>query len=241
MSKLTNTLNDHAHVRIRTCIENYQSESGCVPRQQATMRYQERGLVHGNEYKICHSYHHSIKFHFQIKHPIMLAPHQNPFYFEWINFANSITWNYENKFTLILKHFKNHRQCKNGLPKRKIATNFIERNGIFEMKNCGKPKLFWKSEFGKSFTTWDWENYFKNERMRKWGMTHDPKVAMQTMQIGNMQERCVHDAQRIIDLVTYGTSCSNAPRTVILFLILWVPNILYPDFPPALLESPWSK
>ena len=31
---------------------------------------------------------------------------------------------------------------KNGLLKRKIETNFIERNGIFEMKNCGKPKLF---------------------------------------------------------------------------------------------------
>ena len=46
MSKLTNTLNDHAHVRIGTCIDNGQSESGCVLEQRATMRYQEIGLVH---------------------------------------------------------------------------------------------------------------------------------------------------------------------------------------------------
>ena len=44
-------------MRIRTCIDNDQSESGCVPRQRATMRYQERGLVQSNEYKIYHSCH----------------------------------------------------------------------------------------------------------------------------------------------------------------------------------------
>ena len=77
-----NTRIDHAHMGINTCIQSDQSENMCVPDQQATMRYQERGLVHGNEYKICHSYHHSIKFDFQIKHPIMLGSHQNPFYFE---------------------------------------------------------------------------------------------------------------------------------------------------------------
>ena len=48
---------DHAHVGIKTCIDNDQSESGCVHGQRATMHYQGRGLVHSNEYKICHSYH----------------------------------------------------------------------------------------------------------------------------------------------------------------------------------------
>ena len=37
---------NHAHVGIRTCIDTDQSESGYIPGQQATMRYQERELVH---------------------------------------------------------------------------------------------------------------------------------------------------------------------------------------------------
>ena len=142
MSKLTNTLNDHAHVRIRTCIENDQSESGCVLGQRATMRYQERWLVHSNEYKICHSYHHSIKFHFQIKHPIMLAPHQNPFYFEWINFANSITWNYENKFTLILKHFKKPWELWKLHAKKKNGINILTKMGFWNLKKNAKDENF---------------------------------------------------------------------------------------------------
>ena len=36
----------------------------------------------------------------------MLAPTKAQFILEWINFINSITRNYENKFTLILKLFK---------------------------------------------------------------------------------------------------------------------------------------
>ena len=31
---------NHVHMEIKTCIENDQNESGCVPRQQTTMRYQ---------------------------------------------------------------------------------------------------------------------------------------------------------------------------------------------------------
>ena len=42
---------DHAHIGIRTCIENDQNGNGCVPGQRATMRYQEMGLVHNNEHK----------------------------------------------------------------------------------------------------------------------------------------------------------------------------------------------
>ena len=37
---------DHAHMEIRTCIENDQSESLCVPGQRATIRYQEVKLVY---------------------------------------------------------------------------------------------------------------------------------------------------------------------------------------------------
>ena len=42
----------------------------------------------------------------------MLGPHQSPFISEWINFVNSIIRNYENKFTPILKHFKNEENVK---------------------------------------------------------------------------------------------------------------------------------
>ena len=40
-----NTRNYHAHMRIKTCIENYQSGCGCVLGQQTTKRYQGMGLV----------------------------------------------------------------------------------------------------------------------------------------------------------------------------------------------------
>ena len=39
------TRNYHAHIRIRICIENNQSGSGCVPVQQTAMRYHKIGLV----------------------------------------------------------------------------------------------------------------------------------------------------------------------------------------------------
>ena len=48
---------DHAHIGIRTCIENDQNGSGGVPGQWATMRYHEMGLVHSNEHKVCYSCH----------------------------------------------------------------------------------------------------------------------------------------------------------------------------------------
>ena len=38
-------LNDHAHIRIITCTENDQDASRYVLGQQATIHYQERGLV----------------------------------------------------------------------------------------------------------------------------------------------------------------------------------------------------
>ena len=37
---------NHALVKIETCIDIDQSESGYAPGQRATMRYQERGLAH---------------------------------------------------------------------------------------------------------------------------------------------------------------------------------------------------
>ena len=49
-----NTRIDHAHMGINTCIQSDQSENMCVPDQQATMRYQERRLVHNNNREICH-------------------------------------------------------------------------------------------------------------------------------------------------------------------------------------------
>ena len=39
------TRNYHAHMRIRICIENNQSGSGCVPVQQTATRYHKIGLV----------------------------------------------------------------------------------------------------------------------------------------------------------------------------------------------------
>ena len=39
------TRNYHAHIRIRICIEDNQSGSGCVHVQQTAMRYHKIGLV----------------------------------------------------------------------------------------------------------------------------------------------------------------------------------------------------
>ena len=39
------TRNYHAHMRIRICIENNRSGSGCVPVQQTATRYHKIGLV----------------------------------------------------------------------------------------------------------------------------------------------------------------------------------------------------
>ena len=41
-----NTQKYHAHMRIRICIDNNQSGSGCVPDQQTATRYHKIGLVH---------------------------------------------------------------------------------------------------------------------------------------------------------------------------------------------------
>ena len=38
-------------------IENNRSASGCVPDQQMATCYHKMGLVHSNEYKVCHSCH----------------------------------------------------------------------------------------------------------------------------------------------------------------------------------------
>ena len=50
MNESMNTLNDHAHMRIRTCRENDQDASKYIPCQGTTMHYQEMGLVH-NEWR----------------------------------------------------------------------------------------------------------------------------------------------------------------------------------------------
>ena len=57
MSKSINTQNNSAHMGTRICIENDQSESGYIPGQRATMRYQEKRLVHNNDHKLCHTRH----------------------------------------------------------------------------------------------------------------------------------------------------------------------------------------
>ena len=49
--KSMDTQVNHAHMGIRTCIENNKNESVCVPGPRAATRYHEIGLVH-NEYKI---------------------------------------------------------------------------------------------------------------------------------------------------------------------------------------------
>ena len=40
-----NTQKYHVHMRIRICIDNNQSGSGCVPDQQTATRYHKIGLV----------------------------------------------------------------------------------------------------------------------------------------------------------------------------------------------------
>ena len=135
------------------------------------MRYQERGLVQNKEHK--HSSHvtksstksskarmalHS-KFIFILKKfYLMLGPHQSPIHFEWINFVNSITKKYENKFTLVSKPFKN-RKCENGLPERKWQPILLK-----EMRFLGPKKS--KVERLKNWNYLRIEN-LKNKIVRK--------------------------------------------------------------------------
>ena len=49
---------------------------------------------------------HSNLFLFQIKLHQCWAPTKAQFIFAWINFVNSIAWNYKIEFMFILKHFK---------------------------------------------------------------------------------------------------------------------------------------
>ena len=82
---------------------------------------------------------------------LMWGPHQSPFIFVWINFVNSINKNYENKFTLILKHFENQRKFESGSPKRKWQPNLIKnemliyknpKDGKFDnLKSLKKPEV----------------------------------------------------------------------------------------------------
>ena len=71
------------------------------------------------------------------------------FIFEQINFVNSITWHYENKFTLISKHIKKQRNFESGLPERRWRPNFIKnvilvpktlRMKILELRSFKKKK-----------------------------------------------------------------------------------------------------
>lgn len=49
--------------------------------------------------------------------------------------------------------------------------------------------------------------------------------------------RCVHDAQRITDSVTMRSSCSNSPRPMVRFLLLWRPNSPLEEVAPPLRTS----
>ena len=50
MNEPTNTLNDHARVRIRTSIRSDHEASKYVPGWRTNMRYQEKGLVHNKDH-----------------------------------------------------------------------------------------------------------------------------------------------------------------------------------------------
>ena len=99
--KSMDTRNYHAHMRIRICIENNQSGSGCVPVQQTTTRYHKIGLVDkrrlimyiswniANQSRMANkSTNRSIDQ--SIIKSCMWGPHQSPFYLAWINSDNSI-------------------------------------------------------------------------------------------------------------------------------------------------------
>ena len=64
-----------------------------------------------------------------------------------------------------------------------MATDFIERDGFLGFKNskdekCGDSKLFENQNLENHLQNGVEKIIFKNERMRKWRMTHDPKVGM---------------------------------------------------------------
>ena len=117
IGKTMNTQNYRAHMRIRACIENNQNENECVPGPPVTNalswnRISEQWIytytyTHVKEQnKINNAWQLKQLNQSIIKSP-MWGPHQNPFYFAWINLINLIIWELRRLISLlILKYFK---------------------------------------------------------------------------------------------------------------------------------------
>ena len=179
-------------------MKNDQSESGAYLSIKRSMHYHKKsGQCTIKSINIAHmslnraqksSRHNSFKLIFILKKILWCrAPTKAHFIFEWINFVNSIIKNYENKFTLILKHFENHRKFKSGSPKREWRPNFME-NEILELnkpkeENCKDSKLFESQDLENCFKFGSWEIIFFKPMMQgksndKWSKNCMPKVAM---------------------------------------------------------------
>ena len=117
----------------------------------------------------------SFKFIFILKKIIWCrAPTKAQFVSEWINFINSIIWNYENKFTPILKHFKNEENVKKTC-RRENGNPFYWKTDFWNLRKMLRMGKFEKL---KLFENWIRKFIFKVKRKELGRMTRGPKICM---------------------------------------------------------------
>ena len=121
---------------------------------QWQMRYHEAGSVN-NEYVhilVCMSRNKMNQTRMankstkqSISHEIIyVGPPPKPVCFAWINFINSIIWNYEIKFQLVFKTFrKSDEVTKICMPKEKWRQNFIWMGFLKPKKNTKDGEIRW--------------------------------------------------------------------------------------------------
>ena len=57
VNKKINEYRDDHMLKVKTYMDDGQSDKRCILDQQTETRYHKMGLVHSDEHRICHSYH----------------------------------------------------------------------------------------------------------------------------------------------------------------------------------------
>ena len=154
------TRNYHAHMRIRICIENNQSGSGCVPVQQTATRYHKIGLVDkrrlimyiswniANQSRMADkSTNRSINQ--SIIKSRMWGPHQSPIYLARISLTNSIILELWKLHSCLCKINRNKRLFETR-KELKLLERKLDFRNLFEdwsLEDCliiGVSKIIWK-------------------------------------------------------------------------------------------------
>ena len=146
------TRNYHAHIRIRKCIENNQSGSGCVPVQQTAMRYHKIGLVDKRRLIMYISWNiadqsrmtnKSNKQSINHKEITYVGPPPKPDHFAWINITDSIILDLWKIHSCLYKIKRDRKLLEN-----QSGIKNVWENWIFEIyMKIGVLGISWKLEF----------------------------------------------------------------------------------------------